>query len=71
MESIGQKITGFRFIVFCLTSIFNMGYIYACSQKVELTQLSGLVMTYNGVAGALIAGKTITDTKGKAPRPPA
>ena len=66
METLKQKITGFRFIVFVITSILIGGYIVLCKYNNDLMQLQGLPMGIIGMASVLIGGKTITDIKGKA-----
>ena len=66
METLKQKITGFRFIVFCIDLLFNGMYIVFCKYNPDLIQLQGIVLGVNGMAIVLIGGKTVTDVKGKA-----
>lgn len=65
METLKQKITGFRFIVFIFTSIIVGGYIVYCDHNKELIQLQGIVLAVVTLSGVLIGGKTVTDVKGK------
>ena len=65
MESLKQKITGLRFIVFIFTSLNVGGYIFACHLNEALISLQGVILALVTLGGVLIGGKTVTDTKGK------
>jgi hypothetical protein len=65
METLVQKVTGFRFIVFMITAALVGSYITYCDHNKELIQLQGIVLGVVGMATALIGGKTYTDIKGK------
>lgn len=65
MEKFKQKITSFRFIVFIITAVVIGGFIVYCDINKELIQLQGIIVSFVGLSGILIGGKTITDVKGK------
>jgi len=64
-ETVKQKITGFRFIVFIFTAIIIGGYVVYCDHNKELIELQGILLSFVTLAGILIGGKTYTDIKGK------
>ncbi len=65
MESVKQKLIGFRFIVFVCVAMIVGGYVMLCKWDHELIQLQGLVVTLVTLGGVLIGGKTFTDVLGK------
>ena len=65
METIGQKITSFRFIVFIITSSLTSGFVWACHENEKLIALQGIILGVVTLAGVLIGGKTATDVYGK------
>ena len=65
METLKEKITGFRFIVYVITVLFTAGYIVLCKYTPGLIPLQGVITFIISLSGGLIAGKTITDIKGK------
>ena len=64
-ETMGQKLTGLRFIVFLFTSCFVLAYIILCKLDSSLVQLQGLVLGIVGIAITLIGTRTVTDVMGK------
>jgi hypothetical protein len=65
MENLKSKFTGFRFVVFIITSLIMGGYFFMCNMDKELIQLQGIMVSFMGLSGILIGGKTYTDVKGK------
>ncbi len=65
METLKQKITGFRFIVFIFTCVLVGGYVVFCNHNKELIPLQGIILSIVTLAGVLVTGKTATDIKGK------
>ena len=64
-ETVFQKMTGFRFIVFVITSGIEIYFIHLCRANPDLVQLQGIALGILGMGITLIGGKTITDTYGK------
>ena len=64
-ETIKQKVTGFRFLVFVITAILDFTYIVMCKYDPSLKDVMDIVGKLNWCALVLIGGKTVTDSFGK------